>query len=250
MLYELINEPYSPTLQANLGLNQMAATVFPILYGSNGLYDRTIAAIRANGDSKICIVDTVAGDMWGKQGNDNITYPVKLSDSNVLYGTHWVLPTKTQSQSMSWYDSLVNMATQFSVNNNVPMFIGEWGIPWRLTTLNVTEQTCWTQDQCQTYNNLGFSWCYWDLKSDCYSIYYSDIGSNIQNYTFVRCQHITILHARTANLTTIISDKKSNTELTVLKIVCNMISYRYLMYIFLRFLNQKFRHQTSQLMTH
>ena len=182
VLYNLINEPYSPAWAKEFGYNTMASMVFPTLFNSSGLYARTIQAIRANDDNKICVVNPVGGDTWSIVGTDNVTYPIKLADSNVLYSPHWYYPSNS-GDDMSWYNSLVTSAYQFSVDNNVPIFAGEWGIPWRLTTLNVTEQTYWTQEHCQTYANLGFNWCYWSFKEDNCAIYYSDEGSAIFNDT-------------------------------------------------------------------
>jgi len=179
ILYDLINEPNSPALINQLGEGGELTICFPTLFEQGGLYDRTIAAIRANGDNKICIVHTVGGDNWGI---DPGTYPTKISDSNVLYSTHWYYPTSSTTD-MGWYEKLVSRAYQFSLNNNVPIFIGEWGIPWRLTDLTEDEQNNWTQEHCQTYANLGFNWCYWSFKRDCYAIYYCDEGSAIFNDT-------------------------------------------------------------------
>jgi aryl-phospho-beta-D-glucosidase BglC (GH1 family) len=182
ILYDLINEPYSPALSFTMGYDNMTSYVYPVLYNSSGLYARTIAALRANGDDKICIVEPVGGDSWGVVGTDGVTYPIKLSDPNVLYSAHWYYPSNS-GDSMDWHNTLVTSAYQFSINNNVPFLVGEWGIPWESTTLSVSEQTYWTQEHCQTYANLGFNWCYWSFKRDKYAVYYSDEGSAIFNDT-------------------------------------------------------------------
>lgn len=186
VLYDLMNEPSSPALVAQLGWDAEAAQLYPVMYNSSGLYTRTIQAIRANGDDKICIVQQLTADPWMGAGSivgtDGVTYPIKLADPNVLYSPHLYAPANS-GDDMSEYNSLVNSIYQFSVDNNVPIFVGEWGIPWMDTTLSVTEQTYWTQEHCQTYANLGFNWCYWSFKEDGYAIYYSNEWSGIFNDT-------------------------------------------------------------------
>jgi hypothetical protein len=173
--YDLFNEPTSPAWSSQYGGDMAKSKVIDILFRDNGLYERTIKAIRNVGDNHICIVQPYGGDQPDVPNNEK----PPINDENIMYTFHPYPLEKPNFQYEPWYNMLLSTWSQRKQNWNLPIYVGEFGVPWRLT--NYTEDDCvnWTQRLCEDFKSRGFHWTYWSFKWDKNALYYIDEGSNI-----------------------------------------------------------------------
>jgi aryl-phospho-beta-D-glucosidase BglC (GH1 family) len=173
--YDLFNEPNSPAWVAQYGYDTAKSKVLEVLFSDGGLYSRAINAIRNVADKHICVLQPYGGD---QPDVPNDAKP-PIDDQNIVYTMHMYPLEEPNFAYAPWYATLLSTWYQRERNWNVPIFVGEWGVPWRLTTYTEDDCVTWATKLCEDFGSSGFHWTYWSFKRDKNASYYVDEGSAI-----------------------------------------------------------------------
>lgn len=135
----------------------------------NQLYARIIKAIRNNGDKHIIFVEP---NMWAANF-DGVDVP---KDDNWAWSMHVYLPINF---TFNWnpllkcpgkkeIEGYLKPYRDIQLRDNVPMFMGEFGIASRCPVCN--DELKWVKRMLEAMKAYGWSWSYWTYKSTAGSL--------------------------------------------------------------------------------
>jgi endoglucanase len=154
----------------------------------NVFFAEALDRIRITNPDRIVLVGTAP---WGGLGGiGNLVLP---DDPNLILTVHYYSPFQFTHQGASWsegsdawlgtkwYDTETEretiendfrIALQFSEEHNIPVHVGEFGAYSRA---DMDSRARWTTFNSRLYEQLGFSWAYWEFSAG-FGIYNPSTG--------------------------------------------------------------------------
>jgi len=146
----------------------------------NKLYQEVLKIIRRTNPDRIVVIGT--SDWGGIGGLRNLKLP--LDDKNIIVTIHYYNPFSFTHQGAEWVGeqsknwlgtkwtgdyfekiaviSEMEVISDFSKKNNVPIFIGEFG---SYEKADIKSRQLWTAFCARTFERFNFSWAYWEFCS-------------------------------------------------------------------------------------
>jgi len=161
VLFEILNEPH----------DSLTATRW------NSFLKEALDTIRVSNPTRPVIIGTP--EWGGLYAMSKLTLP---ADPNIILTIHYYEPYSFTHQGapwanpvpptgVTWYGTYfekldiandVKSLKQWTAARNVPVFIGEFGA---YEAADDSSRHLWTEACARSFENAGFSWSYWELKS-------------------------------------------------------------------------------------
>jgi endoglucanase len=135
-MYDLVNEPHGSVQNSAI----------------KALYDKIIAAIRANGDNHLILLE---GSGYGNEYT-GITPDLFPGQTNLVWNGHryWVTnDPATKDRNANQLNLIANLVN-FKTKWNVPVWVGETG----------ENSNHWVAEACKNLNDKSIGWCLWTHK--------------------------------------------------------------------------------------
>ncbi|MEI6863239.1 MAG: glycoside hydrolase family 5 protein [Candidatus Omnitrophota bacterium] len=174
--YDVLNEPVLPLLQENI---------------LKGIYERVTKEIR-DADKKHIIF--LEGTEWGAR----ISFLGRPQDKNTAYSIHTYPPPEFtfnwevgstypgKIHNIMWNKSTLEMLAKpyrhFMDSNEVPIYVGEFGVNWRDGHYGELK---WVKDMLYMFTKNNLHWTYWTYKTVANAIFPDGIYRYIKNSPWV-----------------------------------------------------------------
>lgn len=175
--YDLLNEPAMGIEQENM---------------LNDLYEKVTKEIRDTDKHHIIFLE---GNMWSQR----LKSLGKPKDSNTSYSIHaYPLPAfiwNTERDlyypgkiyNIMWNKNRLDMLTmpfrKLIERNQVPLYIGEFGVNWRDGYYGELK---WVRDMLDIFKKYNLSWTYWTYKTVAHSVYPDGVYRYLKNPPWVK----------------------------------------------------------------
>jgi aryl-phospho-beta-D-glucosidase BglC (GH1 family) len=145
------------------------------------LANEIIREIREVDNNHLIIVEQLlaVGPNYEHMGDqDYITFLVDDPYNNVMYDFHFYNPFEFTHEGQgnypgdwdqSYLESCLLETLQFSISNNVPMSVGEFGLRWDLVP--AVDAEAWTRDLLDLFDQNSLNWTYWCYHGWYFGIY-------------------------------------------------------------------------------
>ena len=174
--YDVLNEPVLPLLQESL---------------LKGIYERVTKEIRDVDKNHIIFLE---GTEWGAK----ISFLGRPQDKNTAYSIHTYPPPEFtfnwdvgstypgKIHNITWNKSTLEMLAKpyrhFMDGNDVPLYVGEFGVNWRDGHYGEIQ---WVKDMLYMFTKNNLHWTYWTYKTVANSTFPDGIYRYVKNSPWV-----------------------------------------------------------------
>lgn len=174
--YDVLNEPVIGLLQESI---------------VNNIYQRVTNEIRDTDKRHIIFLE---GTEWGSR----ISFLGKPHDRNTAYSIHTYPPPEFtfnwdvgsvypgKIHGISWNKNMIETLSkpyrQFMESNNVPIYVGEFGVNWRDGHYGELQ---WVKDMLYIFSKNNLHWTYWTYKTVANSTFPDGVYRYIKNSPWV-----------------------------------------------------------------